>query len=200
MNRAYSVLEIKAVDEDARIIRGVATTPEPDRMGDIVEPLGVEFKNPLPLLWQHKADQPVGSVRFDKPTKTGITFEAKLAKLDEPGKLKDRLDEAWQSVKMELVKAVSIGFRAIEYAFIDGTGGVRFTKTEVMELSLVTIPANSSATITAIKQFDIGAPAPTEIQRPAPAATGKKARVVKLSAPARDRAKPFVIRKINPVR
>jgi hypothetical protein len=61
MNRAYAVLEVKSVDEDKRIITGIATTPTPDRMGDIVEPLGVKFKNPLPLLWQHRSgDKPVG--------------------------------------------------------------------------------------------------------------------------------------------
>jgi hypothetical protein len=43
MNRAYSILTVKAVEEDQRIIRGMATTPSPDRVGDIVEPLGVKF-------------------------------------------------------------------------------------------------------------------------------------------------------------
>jgi hypothetical protein len=37
-----------------------------------------------------------------------------------------------------------------------------------------------------------------EIQTDAPAATGKTVRVVKLNDPARDRAKPFVIRKVRP--
>ena len=49
MKRAYSLLEIKAVDDDQRVITGIATTPEPDRVGDIVEPMGAKFANPLPL-------------------------------------------------------------------------------------------------------------------------------------------------------
>jgi HK97 family phage major capsid protein/HK97 family phage prohead protease len=178
MNRAYSVLDVKSVDTENRIIRGTATTPTPDRMGDIVEPLGVEFKNPMPLLWQHQADKPVGTVKFDKPTKNGITFEARLAQIDEPGTLKDRIDEAWQSVKAGLVSAVSIGFRALEYAFIEGTGGIRFEKSEVMELSLVTIPANADATISQIKSIDTAIRAATGISdgegRPVPpGVTGK---------------------------
>lgn len=206
-NRAYAVLEIKSVSEDKRIIRGVATTPTTDRVGDIVEPLGVEFKNPMPLLWQHKHDKPVGFVKFDKPTKDGITFEAELPTITEEGTLRDRIEEAWQSVKAGLVSAVSIGFRAVEYAFMDD-GGIRFSKSEVYELSLVTIPANADAVITSknfgaeaasvIKKFDVGAPADApEIQHdPKPAASGKKARVVRLDVPARDRAKPFIIRSI----
>jgi hypothetical protein len=49
--------------------------------------------------------------------------------MSEPGTLKDRLDEAWQSVKMKLVRGVSIGFRAIEYAFMDD-GGIRFIESK----------------------------------------------------------------------
>ncbi len=153
-NRAYSLLEVKSLDDEKRVIRGVATTPAPDRVNDVIEPLGVQFKNPLPFLFQHDHNRPIGTVKFDKPTTKGITFEATLAMVDEPGTLKERIDEAWQSVKAGLMGGVSIGFRAIEYSFLKDTGGVHFTKTEVYELSLVTIPANAEATITAIKSLD----------------------------------------------
>ncbi|WP_430316987.1 phage major capsid protein [Pseudomonas sp. p1(2021b)] len=153
MNRAYSVLSIKAVDDGQRIITGIATTPSPDRVGDIVEPLGVQFKNPMPLLWQHEHDKPVGTVNFDKPTEKGITFTAKLADVKEDGKLKERIDEAWQSLKANLVRGVSIGFRPIQYSWMDD-GGIRFIETEVYEMSLVTIPCNVDATINTIKSLD----------------------------------------------
>lgn len=153
MNRAYSTIDIKSVSDGDRVITGIATTPTPDRMGDVVEPLGAEFASEVPALWQHMHDQPVGHVRFGKPTASGIPFTMTLAKSDEPGALKDRLDEAWQSVKLRIVRAVSIGFRAIEYALMEG-GGVRFLKTEILELSLVTVPANADCTITSIKSID----------------------------------------------
>ncbi|HGN2642882.1 phage major capsid protein [Pseudomonas aeruginosa] len=153
MNRAYSVLTVKALDDGQRVITGVATTPNPDRVGDIIEPLGVEYKNPLPLLWQHEHDKPVGTVTFDKPTAKGITFTAQLADVQEEGKLKERIDEAWQSLKAGLVRGVSIGFRPIEYSWMDD-GGIRFIQTEVFELSLVTIPCNVDATISTIKSLD----------------------------------------------
>lgn len=152
-HRAYSLLEIKAFDEDHRIITGMATTPSPDRMGDIVEPLGAKFAPELPLLWQHRHDSPVGSVKFGNPTKSGIPFLASVASIDVAGPLKDLLDMAWQSVKAKLVRGVSIGFRALEYSFME-SGGVRFTETEIFELSLVTIPANAEATIQTIKAMD----------------------------------------------
>jgi HK97 family phage prohead protease len=204
-NRAYSVLSIKSIDEDKRVIRGVATTPSVDRVGDIIDPLGVKFSNPLAFLWQHQHDKPIGECKFSKPTKNGIDFEAMIASVDEPGTLKDRLDEAWQSIKAGLVRAVSIGFRPIEYAFMDN-GGIRYSETEVYELSAVTIPANSDALITTIKSLDAavrheaGIPDPESPAEPTEtAATGKKTVVVKLDAPARDRA-PYVINKIHPAK
>ena len=153
MDRAYSLLEVRSVNEAERVIEGIASTPTPDRMGDIVEPLGAKFALPMPLLWQHQHDKPVGHVEFAKPTKAGIPFKARIARVDEPGALKDRVDEAWQSVKSNLVRAVSIGFRALEYSRMDD-GGLRFLSWEWMELSLVTIPANNEAVITAVKNLD----------------------------------------------
>lgn len=149
---AYSLLEVKALNEEKREITGVATTPEPDRVGDIVEPMGVKFKNPLPLLWQHNHYMPVGTVKFEKPTKDGIRFVATLPVIAEEGELKRMVDLAWQAVKAKLVRGVSIGFRPLEYSYIEN-GGIRFAESEVYELSLVTVPANASASIETIKSI-----------------------------------------------
>ena len=152
-SRAYSVLHVKAVDDGARVIEGIASTPTPDRMGDIVEPMGAKFALPMPLLWQHEHTAPIGHVEFAKPTRKGIPFKARLARVDEPGVLKDRLDEAWQSIRAGLVRAVSIGFRALEWSRMDD-GNYHFKSWEWLELSAVTIPANADASITTIKQID----------------------------------------------
>jgi HK97 family phage prohead protease len=189
-NRAYSVLHVKALeeDDDARIIRGVATTPSPDRVGDVVEPEGVKFQNPMPLLWQHRSDMPVGTVKFNKPTKDGITFEARFAKAEKSQTLKDRIDEAWESVKLGLVSAVSIGFRSLEHAVMKD-GGYRFIKSEVYELSLVTIPAQAQAVITAIKSIDQAALASAGPARgenePAADSSGRKKHVTVQLIPRR---------------
>ena len=202
-SRAYSFIEIKSVDEEERIIEGMASTPSPDRMGDIVNPLGAKFNLPLPLLWQHNHSQPIGHVIEAAPNEKGISFKARIAKTDEPGSLKDLLDFAWQSIKMKLVAAVSIGFRPIKYAYIND-GGIEFDEWDWYELSAVTIPAQADATITAVKSIDAGLRKAAGVAEPevpaqpeAPAATGKSGRVVKLDEPARDGAKPFVIRSIK---
>jgi HK97 family phage prohead protease len=154
LNRAYSLFEVKAFDDEKREIHGIATTPTPDRVGDVVEPKGAVFKLPIPLLWQHDSRQPIGSVTAAKITNDGITVKAQLAKIDEPGKLKDRLDEAWQSLKHGLVRGFSIGFAPLESAQIKDTYSYRFTSWEWLELSAVTIPANAEASIQTIKAID----------------------------------------------
>lgn len=152
MERAYSLLTVKSIDEDARVITGIATTPTPDRMGDVVEPKGAEFQLPIPLLWQHKSSEPIGEVFFAKVTNEGIEIKARVQKIEEPGKLKDRIDEAWQSIKYKLVRGLSIGFSSMEYSRLE-SGGLRFLKWMWLELSAVTIPANQEASIQAIKAF-----------------------------------------------
>lgn len=182
--RAYARLTVKAMDDEKRIITGVATTPTPDRMGDIVEPMGVKFTNPTPLLHQHDSARPVGQVTFDKPTKDGVDFSAEFARVAEPGPLKDRIETAWNEVKLGLVRGVSIGFRPIEFSFIQD-GGIRFVETEILELSLVTIPANVEATISTIKSFDRRPPAASGNERRKafavpllPASRGSNVRIV----------------------
>lgn len=152
-NRAYSLLEVKAIDDDKREISGVATTPEPDRSGDIVEPSGAKFAPTVPLLWQHRHDMPIGEAKLSAPSKSGIKFVATVAKIAEDGPLKEMVDMAWQAIKARLVKGVSIGFRSIAHDYMS-EGGIRFREYEIIELSAVTIPANAQATIQAIKSLD----------------------------------------------
>lgn len=150
----FTRIEIKAVHNDKRIIEGLATTPDVDLVDDIVESMGAEYKLPIPLLLNHDHSQPVGEVFSARKTKDGIFFKARIPQFDEPGKIKDRLDEAWHSLKAGLIKAVSIGFRPLERTIME-SGGYRFVRWVWNELSLVAIPANPNATISAIKSFDI---------------------------------------------
>lgn len=155
MSKAYGLMTVKSFTEteDQRIIKGVASTPKPDRDNDIVEPKGAKFAIPIPLLWQHNLNQPIGEVTEANVTEKGIEFVAKIAKVDEPGTLKDRLDEAWLSIKSGLVKCVSIGFRPLEYEYLKNSNGLHIKRFELYELSVVTVPANADAMITSVKQI-----------------------------------------------
>lgn len=156
MNRAYSLLTIKSFDDDRREFDGLATTPSPDRLGDVVEPAGAKFTLPIPLLWQHDAAQPIGEVFSARPRKDGIPIKGRIFKATESRTLMERLDEAWESIKIKLVRGLSIGFNPLEVEDIKSNGwrAYRFVSWEWLELSAVTIPANADASIQVVKSID----------------------------------------------
>lgn len=151
MKRAYSLLETKDVSDEARTISGMATTPTVDSYGDVVEPLGVRYRGPVNLFLYHNTNLPVGHVTFGKATKGGIPFTATIPDVKEDGEVRKRVNEAWHSVKYKLIQAVSIGFKPIEHEPIEGTYGVRFKEWELLELSLVGVPACPDAMIQTVK-------------------------------------------------
>lgn len=208
MDRAYSFLDVKRVDERSRTFSGVATTPTFDRMHDRVDPLKAVYAEEIPLLHAHDHSNPVGTVRLGKATKSGIPFEATIPFIEAPPSLKERVDVAYAELVHGLVKAVSIGFRITEEPTLNEKGGFDYGGIEILELSTVSVPAQSEALVQTVKSFDEAAmrragvvpPAAAEDQihpEPAPAATGKSVRVVRLNDPARDRAEPFVVREIR---
>ncbi|WP_332618325.1 phage major capsid protein [Enterobacter sp. 37] len=154
LDRACTIMTVKAVDEDKRIITGIASTPSPDRDGDIMDPDGAKFGSENPFLWQHDRTQPIGNCSAKK-VKEGLQITAQLVKptSDMPSQLVARLEEAWASIKSGLVKGLSIGFRPIKYAFLD-SGGIHFLEWELLEVSAVTIPANAECSIQTVKSFD----------------------------------------------
>jgi hypothetical protein len=113
----------------------------------------------------------------------GIPFRAKIAKSVEPGKLKDRLDEAWQSIKLGLVRAVSIGFQAAadKVTMLKG-GGIQYDEYEILELSAVTIPANVEASIHTIRAIYHNLRAASGDTQVTPASSGHSDKSVAVAA------------------
>ncbi len=155
MTKAYSVLKVKAIteDEETRTITGIASTPKQDRDNDMLDMVGAKFALPIPFLWQHNHNHPIGEVTDATVTDEGIEITATIVKIAEEGTLKNRTDEAWQSIKSELVKCLSIGFRPLEYNYLEDSWGLHIKEWEWYELSAVTVPANPDAVITSVKNI-----------------------------------------------
>ena len=197
MKKAYSLLQVKSFDAEQRISKGIASTPSPDRSDDIVDPQGAKFALPIPFLWQHMHSQPIGEVTEAVVTDKGIEVTVQIAKIEEEGKLKDRIDEAWQSIKSGLVKGLSIGFRGITVEDIPRSWGLHFKEWEWFELSAVTVPANAEASITEIKTISksfeqqeksaLGDELPkTKVEKPTAGDSAEKKHVtVKLNCPTK---------------
>lgn len=114
-----------------------------DRYGDIVDPTGWDLKwfkkNPI-ALFGHSSSFPIGTwdnIRVEAG-KLMATLQFAAAGTSA------RIDELRSLVEQGILRAVSVGFRPLEYDQIKG-GGLRYTKQELLETSLVSVPANPAA-------------------------------------------------------
>ena len=119
----------------------------PDRMGDIIMADGWELdafkKNPI-ALFGHRSDFPIGKWSNIRVENKELRGKLELA----PAGTSDRIDEIRKLIDAGILKAVSVGFRPKEHTQLDSKNpfsGLRFTKHELMETSLVSVPANPNA-------------------------------------------------------
>lgn len=189
LHKSFGSFEIKAVDEEKRTFTGVASTPNQDRSKDIMIPKGAMFQLPMPLLFHHDMRQPIGHVTEAKVTEKGIEVTLHIPEIKEDGRLKERVNEAYQSLKYDLVKGLSVGFipNWDQAKMIKG-GGIQFDEWEWYELSLVTIPDNRDSGTDFRKAFEEHKAALGK-QPQKPAADGdsseQKHVIVKLNSPTK---------------
>ena len=146
-DRHVTYLIVKAVERNGgRWIEGYATTPTQDRVGDVVLPEGAQFNLPIPLLFAHKHEEPIGSVVEANVTRAGIRIRAKLTQGV------SRAEEVWKLILDGALTAVSIGFQALKSTPL-ASGGVRFDSWSWHELSVVSVPANPDARISVGKSL-----------------------------------------------
>ncbi|MEK1929076.1 MAG: HK97 family phage prohead protease, partial [Pararhizobium sp.] len=120
-----------------------------DRMGDVIEQTGWQlenFRNHPVALFNHDRDQVIG--KWENVTVKDGRLTGRLA-LAEPG-TSPLVDTVRALVKQKILRAVSVGFRALAKEKLgekasEHFGPFRFTKTELLECSLVSIPANANA-------------------------------------------------------
>jgi HK97 family phage prohead protease len=122
-----------------------------DRMGDIIEAAGWDFssfqKNPI-ALFGHRPDFPIGKWSKVRVENKEVRGQLELA----PKGSSARIDEIRALVDAGILRAVSVGFKPIDHTPINPKepwSGSRFTKQELVECSLVAVPANSNALIAA---------------------------------------------------
>jgi HK97 family phage prohead protease len=135
----------------AREIRVIASTQTVDRQGDVivVDPAACDMrgylKNPI-VLASHDTAHPVGTAR---PKIVGNRLEATI--VFAPAGVSSLADTWCGLTKAGVVRGVSIGFAPIESEPIAGGGyGARkFTRWELLEISLVAVPANAEALVVA---------------------------------------------------
>lgn len=145
---------IKALDDEQRIVEGWATRPEVDRTGDIVIPTGAEYKLPMPFLLDHDHEKAIGDVEQVFVSDAGIRFVARVKRINSDTAVARACDNAWDLIKNGLRRYVSIGFRVLDWEDNPKARGMVVKRWEWLELSAVTIPALGSAEITGFKRYE----------------------------------------------
>lgn len=148
MDKQYIEATITKADDGSFI--AVASTNSIDRHGEIVDNNGWDLKafkkNPV-ILWGHDHTEPAIGVS----KKTWVEGVGKKAKLMIQPVLHDVTEKARaikQLVEMGVIKSLSVGFKPIE-----SKDGITFDKNELLEVSMVNVPANSDAMMLAFKSL-----------------------------------------------
>lgn len=119
----------------------------PDRFGDTVQPSGWvvdNFKNNPIALFNHNSSFPIGKWKNIRVTDKDLRADLELA----PRGTSDRIDEIRNLIDADILRATSVGFKPIEFEAInpkDPWGGTNYTKHELVECSVVAVPANPNA-------------------------------------------------------
>ncbi|HWB15902.1 MAG TPA: HK97 family phage prohead protease [Vicinamibacterales bacterium] len=126
---------------DARL---TITTQHEDREGDVLIPEGAILdayrENPIVLFSHDHYSIPVGrTTSLDVIPGRGIRADFVWLKNDPDA---DRVRNAFEQ---GVLNAASVGFRPLAWDPL-GTGGYRYTKWELLEWSIVSVPANPHAT------------------------------------------------------
>lgn len=131
----------------------------PDRLGDVIEPAGWEIenfkRNPI-ALFAHDSRFVIGQWADIQISKNDLRAKLVLA----PRGTSDRIDEIRNLIDADILRATSVGFKPLEHEPInekDPWGGDRYTKQELVECSVVAVPANPNALAVA-KSLGVSAP------------------------------------------
>ena len=100
------------------------------------------------LLWQHRADEPIGVYSNMEEDSIGLKVSGQLALKTSRGA------EAYELLKMKAISGLSIGFVTREDAFDQKTGIRTLKKVDLWEVSLVTFPANGAARVQGVKSIE----------------------------------------------
>ena len=153
MNKIFHIgSTFKAFEEgDDLHIAGMASTNNTDRVGDVIETeawtkggLQNYLNNPV-ILFNHDYNQPIGRAITLGTNDNGLQLKAKIAK---------SAGHVGELIKEGVLGAFSVGFRVKDAEYMTETDGYKIKDAELLEVSVVTVPANQAATFSLAKSFN----------------------------------------------
>lgn len=148
--RLFKAAEVRAFDQEARTVDFIASDESVDRYGDIIRVEGWDLraykKNPVLLFGHDSSSPPIGTSAASVEGKQLIA-RAQFA----PEGVYDFADTIFRLVMAKILRAVSVGFlptaepNVIRDDKNDRITGFEFIGQELLELSVVPVPANPQA-------------------------------------------------------
>lgn len=149
--KKFQLLDLKGVSEEG-VFEGYASKfGDRDQGGDTVTKGA--FKNSLSqrgakgvkMLWQHDPSHPIGVWDEIKEDATGLFVRGRLLTTVQKAK------ETYELMKAGVIDGLSIGYRTVKSLRDDATGFRQLKEVDLWEISLVTFPMLTSATVTSVK-------------------------------------------------
>lgn len=143
-------LDVKAVGDEGEIEGYGAVFGNTDSYGDIIErgafreTLGMRRPK---MLWQHNMADPIGVWNDYREDDKGLYMRGRIAVKSTKGR------DAYELVKAGAIDGLSIGYVTKDYD-MDGNNR-RLKSVDLYETSLVTMPANTAALVTNVKNADV---------------------------------------------
>lgn len=147
-------LQVKAVDDAGKFSGYGSVFGTIDSYREVVEPgafteslaeLAAKARK-VPVLWQHRSGEPIGVYTTLREDTTGLYVEGELLTKDVA-----RAAEAHALMKAGAVTGLSIGYWVRDAVNDEKEGVRRLKKLDLVEVSLVTFPANDDARVEAVK-------------------------------------------------
>jgi HK97 family phage prohead protease len=157
--KSYVPYEVKA-DDDKRSVTFTITTGAVDRDNDTINVDGWDLKsylkNPV-VLFAHRSDLPPVA-KATSVVKTAGALRATTEFL--PAGIYPLADQVYEMVKRGFLRATSVGFRPKrdKYSWNEERGGIDFEEQELLEFSVVPVPSNPEALLSASKDFAAAGP------------------------------------------
>jgi len=153
MQLEHKTLDFKMTKKKTgdRIIRGFASTPDVDSVGDSMNPLGVRIpRGKVRFLYNHSLNHlPIGPVLNVWPQKKGVEFEAKVSRTSFG-------DDIWILAEDKAIDELSIGFvadqKSVEYRtdMMPGRKVRRVNVWDLHEVSMTPFAVNQNSTFQAL--------------------------------------------------
>lgn len=160
LNKTLSpIFDVKTLTDEGQI-EGYGSTfgGEPDSYGDVIvkgaytETLAMhKAKGSMPkMFWQHDTSQPIGGWHEAHEDEKGLFMRGQLNMGVQKGR------EAHALLKAGNIDGLSIGYVVKEHQVDKNNERIWYLKKlDLFEVSIVSIPANESATVTAAKARDV---------------------------------------------